>query len=92
MKRNRSFALVVILLVLGLAAGSPMLPGAFAQAGTLVAKKAAAPTLDGTVDPAWNQAPALAFKAVGGKNLPGGSTDVTLRAVYTADSVYFLLQ
>jgi hypothetical protein len=91
-KRHRSLAFGVILLALGLAAGLPMLPGAFAQAGTLVAKKAAAPTLDGTIDPAWNQAPALAFKAVGGKNLPGGSTDVTLRALYTADSVFFLLQ
>ncbi len=55
-------------------------------------KVAAAPALDGTMDAAWGAAPALTVKTVGGKNLPGGSTEVTLRAVYTAETVYFLVQ
>jgi hypothetical protein len=54
-------------------------------------KVTAPPALDGTVDTAWNGAPPLTVKAVGGKNLPGGSSDVTVRAVYTADTVYFHL-
>ena len=64
-----------------------------AQQNVLVAKKVAAgPTLDGTVKDLWNQAPAFTFKVVGGRNLTGGSTEGTLRALYTADTVYFLLQ
>jgi len=63
------------------------------QSNVLVAKKVAAgPALDGTMKDVWNQAPAFSFKVVGGRNLPGGSTEATLRALYTADTVYFLLQ
>ena len=59
----------------------------------LVAKKAAgAPALDGAMDAAWNAAEPLTVKVVGGRNLPGGSTEVSLRAVSTADTVYFLMQ
>jgi hypothetical protein len=63
------------------------------QDKTLVAQKvAAAPALDGTVDDAWKKAKPLVFGVRGGRNLPDGKTDVSLRALYTADSVYFLLQ
>ena len=63
------------------------------QKNILVAAKVAAPpALDGAMDAAWNAAAALTVKAVGGKNLPGGSTEVTVRAVHTADTVYFLMQ
>jgi len=41
---------------------------------------------------AWKDAPPLAVKVVGGKNLPGGSTEVTLRSVYAGEMVYFLMQ
>ncbi len=59
----------------------------------LVAKKVTSPpTLDGQVDALWQQATPLSFKAVGGANLPGGTTDVTMRALYTEDTVYFLVQ
>lgn len=59
----------------------------------VVAKKvAAAPALDGTMDEAWKSAPALTVKAVGGKNLPGGSSEISLRALYTADTAYFYVQ
>ena len=64
-----------------------------AQPNVLTAKKvAAAPAVDGTLDAAWKTAPPLTVKVVGGKNLSGGSTEVSLRAVYTVDTVYFLMQ
>jgi hypothetical protein len=63
------------------------------QKNALVSKKvAAAPALDGSLDAAWKSAPPLTVKVVGGKNLPGGTTDVTIRSVYAADSVYFMYQ
>jgi len=70
------------------------LPGAgAAQDNTLVAKKVAAgPTLDGKMKPVWQQATPLSIKLSGGRNLPGGSTEVTLRALYDNDNVYFLAQ
>jgi hypothetical protein len=55
-------------------------------------KVAAAPALDGTLDAAWQKAQPLTVKAVGGRNLPGGSTEVSLRAVYAGDTIYFLMQ
>lgn len=67
-------------------------PG-LAQQNVLVAKKVAAgPVLDGTMKDVWNQAAPFSFKVVGGRNLTGGSTEGTLRALYTADTVYFLFQ
>jgi hypothetical protein len=44
------------------------------------------------MEEAWKQAPPLTVKVVGGRNLPGGATEVTLRSLYTADTVYFLVQ
>jgi hypothetical protein len=64
-----------------------------AQPNTLTAKKvAAAPALDGTMDAAWKAAPPMTVKVVGGRGLQSGSTEVSLRALYTADTVYFLMQ
>jgi hypothetical protein len=63
------------------------------QRNLLVSKKvAAAPALDGSLDAAWGGAQPLTVKVVGGKNLPGGSTEVTIRSVYSGDSVYFMYQ
>ena len=63
------------------------------QQNVLVSKKAsAAPPMEPTLGAAWKDAKPLSFKVVGGKNLPGGSTEVTLRAVHTEDTVYFLMQ
>jgi hypothetical protein len=76
-------------MLVGLAAG----PLDAQQKNVLVSKKvAAAPALDATLDAAWQGAPALTVKVVGGKNLPGGSTEVTLRSVYSGDTVYFYVQ
>ena len=51
-----------------------------------------APTIDAEVDAAWSKAKPLAITVSGGQNLPNGSTTVELRALYTADTVYFLAQ
>jgi hypothetical protein len=67
-------------------------PGS-AQQTTLEAKKVeAGPTLDGKMKPIWQQATPLAIKLNGGRNLPGGSTEMTLRALYDGEKVYFLAQ
>jgi hypothetical protein len=82
-------ALVGAGLAIGLAAGSLDAQ----QRNVLVSKKvAAAPALDGTLDPAWSSAQPLTVKVLGGKNLPGGTTDVTVRSLYAGDTVYFMYQ
>ena len=60
----------------------------------LASKVAAAPALAaGAGDPAWNAARPLRIDLAGGENFGGkGSTTATLKAVYTADTVYFLVQ
>lgn len=82
-------ALLAAAVGLGLLAG----PLAAQQKNVLVARKAAAPpALDGVMEDAWKDAPPLTVKVVGGRNLPGGTTEVTLRALYTADTLYLLAQ
>jgi hypothetical protein len=60
---------------------------------TLVARKvAAAPRLD-AADPAWAAARPLAVELTGGANFGGtGKTSGTLKAVYTEDSLYLMVQ
>jgi hypothetical protein len=74
----------------GLAVGQPEAQ----QKNLLVAQKAsAAPaSLAAAGEDLWKAAPPLTVKVVSGKNLPGGTTDVAVRAVYTQDTVYFLIQ
>lgn len=62
-------------------------------ANVLTARKVdEGPKLTGTLKEVWTQVAPLTIKVVGGKNLPGGTTEVGLRALYTADTVYFLAQ
>lgn len=64
-----------------------------AQQRVLVAKRIAGePALDGSLDAAWQAAPVATVKVVGGRNLPGGATEVAMRALYTKDTVYFMYQ
>lgn len=93
MRHSRSFAGAAAAVTLGLALAF-VAPSIDAQAkNVLTAKKAGAePALDGTVDAAWTAAAPLTVKAVGGKNFGGGSTEITMRAVYTADTLYVHLQ
>ena len=94
MKRWRMKWMIPMLAVaLGIGLGLIVGPTDAQQKNLLVAQKvAAAPVLDGTLDATWQKALPLTVKAVGGKNLPGGSTEVSIRAVYAGDTIYFLMQ
>ncbi len=93
MKRLMSWTLPPLLVAVGIGLGLFAWPLEAQQKNILVGKKiAAAPTLDGVMDDLWKQASPLTIKVLGGKNLPGGTTEVTLRAVYTGDTIYFLAQ
>ena len=63
-------------------------------ADTLTAAKVAqAPALAaGAADPAWAKAKALSVPLSGGMNFKKGNTTATLKAVYSGDMVYLLLQ
>ncbi len=60
----------------------------------LAAKVATAPALDGNPsDAVWAQAKPLTVKLSDGANFGGkGETTATLKAVYSGDTVYFLVQ
>jgi hypothetical protein len=60
----------------------------------LAAKVATAPSMTaGATDPAWAAAKPLTIELSGGENFGGkGSTTATLKAVYSGDMVYFLVQ
>jgi hypothetical protein len=65
---------------------------AYAQYVLSAVKATQAPSLSAlAADPAWAKAPELKVKLNGGKNLADGSTVASLKAVYTSDTVYFLL-
>jgi hypothetical protein len=93
MKSSWKWMLPALPLLAGIGLGLQAAPLDAQQKNVLVARKvAAAPATDGTMDAAWREAAPLTVKVVGGRNLPGGSTEVTLRAAYTADTVYFFMQ
>ncbi len=61
----------------------------FGTAGTLTSVKvAAAPAIDGMPETMWDQATAMTVDVAGGANT--ASHTVTLKSVYTDDSVFFL--
>lgn len=93
MKRTRGWKLPALTVAAGIGLGLFAAPLGAQQKNVLIAKRvAAAPTLDGVMEDAWKAAPLLTVKVLGGRNLPGGTAEVTLRALYTADTVYFLAQ
>jgi hypothetical protein len=65
-----------------------------AWAQTLVASKAAqAPKLDAlAADAAWSSTPEIKVELRNGKNFERGATTATLKAVYTADTLYLLIR
>jgi hypothetical protein len=66
---------------------------ALGQSVLTAAKVAEGPKLAALAsDPVWAKATALNIKLNGGKNLADGSTEATLKAVYTSDTFYKLLQ
>src|SRR5712691_8006918 len=93
MKHASKWMLVAVLLTVGIAIGLGVGTLDAQQKNLLVSKKVSAPPpMDPAMSDAWKDAPPLTFKVLGGKNLPGGSTEVTLRSVYTGDTVFFLMQ
>jgi hypothetical protein len=81
-------------LLVGLAIGFLWNHGRSAQeSNVLTAKKVAKGlVLDGKVDALWKDARAIKIPVTGGANLPNGSTEVTLKAVYTDTDIFFLAQ
>src|SRR5713101_1361271 len=93
MRRSWKWGLPLVALSAGIAVGLAAGPLDAQQKNVLVSKKvSAAPPMEPAMSEAWKDAQPLAVKAIGGKNLPGGSTEVTLRSVYAGDTVYFLMQ
>jgi hypothetical protein len=93
MKRSHAWTLPLMVAIAAVALGTLVGQPEAQQKNVLVSRKAAAPPpAEPALDGAWKEAPPLTAKAVGGKNLPGGTTDVTLRSLYSGDTVYFLLQ
>src|SRR3972149_6410714 len=93
MKRSWRWTLPLVVLGLAIGLGLTVGEGDAQQKTVLVAQKvAAAPALDGTLDGTWQKAQPLTVKAVGGRPPPRGSTEVSLRAVYAGDTIYFLMQ
>ena len=70
-------------LVAGMVLGALAWPIEAQQKNLLVSTNvAAAPALDGTLDDAWKGAAPLTVRAIGGRNLPGGSSEISLRSIY----------
>jgi hypothetical protein len=81
------------LLSCAMLAGAAFASTAFA-ADTLTATRVdKSPDLSaGPKDPAWNKAEPLTVPLSGGANFDGGKTTAVLRAVYSGDTLYMLLQ
>ncbi len=80
-------------LLIGFAAALACSSAALAQ-GTLTAAKVSAAPKPATqaADPAWAKAAPLTVKLSSGANFKDGATTVTLKAVYTTDMLYMLVQ
>ncbi len=62
------------------------------QQPELVAVKVTAPAVvDGVAEAVWSQAREVVIPVSGGANLPNGRTTVRMKALYTANTVYFLM-
>lgn len=72
-------------------------PPAAAQKSLVSIKTAQAPTIDGTIDAAWEKAPAYKFKVDETPYKPSTykgitKTNVTLKSMHDAENIYFLVQ
>ena len=92
MKEKINFVLALVVAVLVISLWKQQ--GQTAQdTGALTAMKVdKAPVLDGKIDDVWKKAKEIKINVSGGANLPKGSTEVSLKAVYTGSDVYFLAQ
>jgi len=86
----KSFSAIIVTVML---VAVPWLEAQGQPNNQLVSRKsAAAPPTDGSLDAAWTAASPLTVRAVGGKNFPGGATDITLRSIATSDTIYIHIQ
>ena len=93
MQHMRYSPVFLVAIVVGLLVGTAGHPLQAQQPNVVVSKKAAAPpATDGTLDATWNSTSPLTVKVVGGKNLPGGTTEVTIRSVYAGDTIWVMYQ
>lgn len=90
MRIKRWVSITVILLVIGFMGLNAVLTAPQAANQLTAVKVNQGPTLDGTVDSLWNQAQAIDVSMFGGYQ--GFGTTASLKAVYTNDSIYFLVQ
>jgi hypothetical protein len=91
MSRFKLSALAVAVIA---AAGCATPPGDVPANVLLASKAVVAPSMTlGAADPAWLAARPLAIDLSGGENFGGtGSTKATIKAVYTGDTLYMLVQ
>jgi hypothetical protein len=93
MTHSWRWTLIVVLMVSGVGVGLAVGTLDAQQSNVLVAKKVAAPPpFEPALGGAWQSAPELTVTVRGGRNLPEGRTDVRLRALHTADTIYILMQ
>jgi len=85
---------ILILVIIFIISGAVWRFGNSAQeSGVLTAVKVEkGPVLDGKSDAIWKKAREIKIPVAGGANLPNGSTEVSLRALYTDTEVFFLAQ
>ena len=83
---------VALLVGLALVGGAALIERLFTR-GLTVEHTTAAPILDGRADDAaWEHAPAIRLRLANGANLPGGETDVVIRAVHDSERIYLLCE
>jgi hypothetical protein len=94
MRHQLSGIAAAVLVTVTLVACQGIVQSSSTPKDTLVASKVGtAPKPEALAsDPVWNQARQINVQLTGGKNLTGGETAATLKAVYTGDMLYMLLQ
>ena len=85
--KTKSLLIVLLITVFSLMVSSIV----YSQVNILTAVKTdKAPVLDGKAEEQWNKAQVMNIQVFGGANM--GSSTVSLKSVYTGDSIYFLAQ
>jgi hypothetical protein len=93
MKHTKTGMVIVLIVALALGLGPMVIPLGAQSPSVLVAKKVSAPPpFEPALAGAWTSAPELVVGLRGGRNLPEGKSEARLRALYTADTIYLLVQ